>query len=147
MPFEHKCSTWNKKHRKGLQLYYSCVLHRTLEYLFRNKWLDMYRRAFFVEFIIYKGNVNLFCILTLLLETTAVNPSVRFMAVAEGCMKGDEQEGEWYSSVSNRQWNMVVVVFYQRFSLTPAANWLYHNQGEVPVHFSETCYTLWVTSS
>ncbi|XP_008278370.1 polycystic kidney disease protein 1-like 2 [Stegastes partitus] len=44
----------------------------TLEYLFRNKWLDMYTRALFVEFTVYNANVNLFCIVTLLLETTAV---------------------------------------------------------------------------
>ncbi|XP_034430206.1 polycystic kidney disease protein 1-like 2 [Hippoglossus hippoglossus] len=45
---------------------------RTIEYLFRNKWLDTYTRAFFVEFTIYNANVNLFCIVTLLLETAAV---------------------------------------------------------------------------
>ncbi|XP_069389608.1 polycystin-1-like protein 2 [Paralichthys olivaceus] len=45
---------------------------RTIEYLFRNKWLDMYTQALFVEFTIYNANVNLFCIVTLLLETTAV---------------------------------------------------------------------------
>uniref|UniRef100_A0A8D3E2G5 Polycystic kidney disease protein 1-like 2 n=1 Tax=Scophthalmus maximus TaxID=52904 RepID=A0A8D3E2G5_SCOMX len=45
---------------------------RTIEYLFRNKWLDVYTRAFIVEFTIYNANVNLFGIVTLLLETTAV---------------------------------------------------------------------------
>ncbi|XP_036065666.1 polycystic kidney disease protein 1-like 2 [Oryzias melastigma] len=44
----------------------------TLEYLFENKWLDMYTRAIFVEFTVYNANVNLFCIITLLMETTAV---------------------------------------------------------------------------
>ncbi|XP_065818468.1 polycystin-1-like protein 2 [Labrus bergylta] len=44
----------------------------TLEGLFRDKWLDIYTRAIFVEFTIYNANVNLFCIVTLLLETTAV---------------------------------------------------------------------------
>ncbi|XP_044072039.1 polycystic kidney disease protein 1-like 2 [Siniperca chuatsi] len=44
----------------------------TIEYLFRNKWLDMYTRAILVEFTVYNANVNLFCIVTLLLETTAV---------------------------------------------------------------------------
>ncbi|XP_041806603.1 polycystic kidney disease protein 1-like 2 [Chelmon rostratus] len=44
----------------------------TLEYLFRNKWLDMYTRAIFVEFTVYNANVNLFCIVTLLLETAAI---------------------------------------------------------------------------
>ncbi|XP_034041945.1 polycystic kidney disease protein 1-like 2 [Thalassophryne amazonica] len=44
---------------------------RTLQYLFENKWLDVYTRAIFVEFTVYNANVNLFCIVTLLLETTA----------------------------------------------------------------------------
>ncbi|XP_031725951.1 polycystic kidney disease protein 1-like 2 [Anarrhichthys ocellatus] len=44
----------------------------TLEYLFRNTWLDVYTRAVFVEFTVYNANVNLFCIVTLLLETTVV---------------------------------------------------------------------------
>ncbi|XP_070832678.1 polycystin-1-like protein 2 [Chaetodon trifascialis] len=44
----------------------------TVEYLFRNKWLDAYTRAIFVEFTVYNANVNLFCIVTLLLETAAV---------------------------------------------------------------------------
>ncbi|XP_028289475.1 polycystic kidney disease protein 1-like 2 [Parambassis ranga] len=44
----------------------------TLGYLFRNKWLDVYTRAVFVEFTVYNANVNLFCIVTLLLESTAV---------------------------------------------------------------------------
>ncbi|XP_054471700.1 polycystic kidney disease protein 1-like 2 [Anoplopoma fimbria] len=44
----------------------------TLENLFRNTWLDVYTRAVFVEFTVYNANVNLFCIVTLLLETTAV---------------------------------------------------------------------------
>nr|XP_033472921.1 polycystic kidney disease protein 1-like 2 [Epinephelus lanceolatus] len=44
----------------------------TLEYLFRNTWLDIYTRAIIVEFTVYNANVNLFCIVTFLLETTAV---------------------------------------------------------------------------
>uniref|UniRef100_A0A672GMT9 Polycystic kidney disease 1 like 2a n=1 Tax=Salarias fasciatus TaxID=181472 RepID=A0A672GMT9_SALFA len=44
----------------------------TLEYLFRNSWLDVYTRAILVEFTVYNANVNLFCIVTLLLETAAV---------------------------------------------------------------------------
>ncbi|XP_035994541.1 polycystic kidney disease protein 1-like 2 [Fundulus heteroclitus] len=44
----------------------------TLEYLFHSKWLDKYTRAIFVEFTVYNANVNLFCIVTLLMETPAV---------------------------------------------------------------------------
>ncbi|XP_036441849.1 polycystic kidney disease protein 1-like 2 [Colossoma macropomum] len=43
-----------------------------LQYLFDNTWLDVYTRALFVEFTVYNANVNLFCIVTLMLETTAV---------------------------------------------------------------------------
>jgi len=50
-------------------LYFICS---TLESLFRNTWLDVYTRAVFAEFTVYNANVNLFCIVTLLLETTAV---------------------------------------------------------------------------
>nr|XP_046204229.1 polycystic kidney disease protein 1-like 2 [Oncorhynchus gorbuscha] len=44
----------------------------TLQHLFDNTWLDMFTRAVFVEFTVYNANVNLFCIVTLMLETTAV---------------------------------------------------------------------------
>ncbi|XP_071256344.1 polycystin-1-like protein 2 [Salvelinus alpinus] len=44
----------------------------TLQYLFDNTWLDMFTRAVFVEFTVYNANVNLFCTVTLMLETTAV---------------------------------------------------------------------------
>ncbi|XP_037401275.1 polycystic kidney disease protein 1-like 2 [Pygocentrus nattereri] len=43
-----------------------------LQYLFDNIWLDVYTRAIFVEFTVYNANVNLFCIVTLMFETTAV---------------------------------------------------------------------------
>uniref|UniRef100_A0A668RUR2 Polycystic kidney disease 1 like 2a n=1 Tax=Oreochromis aureus TaxID=47969 RepID=A0A668RUR2_OREAU len=44
----------------------------TLNYLFNNMWFDMYTRAIFVEFTVYNANVNLLCIVTLLLESPAV---------------------------------------------------------------------------
>uniref|UniRef100_A0A669CHB8 Polycystic kidney disease 1 like 2a n=1 Tax=Oreochromis niloticus TaxID=8128 RepID=A0A669CHB8_ORENI len=44
----------------------------TLDYLFNNMWFDMYTRAIFVEFTVYNANVNLLCIVTLLLESPAV---------------------------------------------------------------------------
>ncbi|XP_068186396.1 polycystin-1-like protein 2 [Antennarius striatus] len=43
----------------------------TLEYLLRNKWMDVYTRVIFVEFTVYNANVNLFCIVTFILETAA----------------------------------------------------------------------------
>ncbi|MBN3294620.1 PK1L2 protein, partial [Polypterus senegalus] len=43
-----------------------------LQYLFNNTWLDLYTRAVFVEFTVYNANVNLFCIVTLMMETSAI---------------------------------------------------------------------------
>ncbi|KAM9607618.1 polycystin-1-like protein 2 [Trichechus inunguis] len=45
---------------------------RILRYLFDNTWLDTLTRALFVEFTVYNANVNLFCIVTLTLETNAL---------------------------------------------------------------------------
>ncbi|KAJ3592348.1 hypothetical protein NHX12_007475 [Muraenolepis orangiensis] len=42
-----------------------------LECLFSNTWLDAYTRALFMEFTVYNANVNLFCLVTLILETTS----------------------------------------------------------------------------
>ncbi|XP_048825578.1 polycystic kidney disease protein 1-like 2 [Brienomyrus brachyistius] len=42
-----------------------------LQYLFDNTWLDIYTRAVFVEFTVYNANINLFCIVTLIFETSA----------------------------------------------------------------------------
>ncbi|CAJ1049631.1 polycystic kidney disease protein 1-like 2 [Xyrichtys novacula] len=43
-----------------------------LQYLYDNTWFDVYTQAIFVEFTVYNANVNLFCIATLILETTAI---------------------------------------------------------------------------
>uniref|UniRef100_A0A3Q1BIH9 Polycystic kidney disease 1 like 2a n=1 Tax=Amphiprion ocellaris TaxID=80972 RepID=A0A3Q1BIH9_AMPOC len=43
---------------------------RILQYLYDNTWIDVYTQAIFVEFTVYNANVNLFCIVTLMLETT-----------------------------------------------------------------------------
>lgn len=50
-------------------------LHSLLQNLFDNTWVDKYTRAIFVEFTVYNANVNLFCIVTLMFETTAVGES------------------------------------------------------------------------
>uniref|UniRef100_A0A8C3E180 Polycystin 1 like 2/pseudo n=1 Tax=Corvus moneduloides TaxID=1196302 RepID=A0A8C3E180_CORMO len=44
---------------------------RILQYLFKNVWLDTFTRAVFVEFTVYNANVNLFCIISLILEVTS----------------------------------------------------------------------------
>uniref|UniRef100_A0A8C3A7N2 Polycystic kidney disease 1 like 2a n=1 Tax=Cyclopterus lumpus TaxID=8103 RepID=A0A8C3A7N2_CYCLU len=45
---------------------------RSVQYLYDNTWFDVYTQAVFVEFTVYNANVNLFCIVTLMLETTAI---------------------------------------------------------------------------
>ncbi|XP_007937387.1 LOW QUALITY PROTEIN: polycystic kidney disease protein 1-like 2 [Orycteropus afer afer] len=45
---------------------------RILQYFFDNTWLDTLTRAVFVEFTVYNTTVNLFCIVTLTLETNAL---------------------------------------------------------------------------
>nr|XP_057945528.1 polycystin-1-like protein 2 isoform X3 [Doryrhamphus excisus] len=45
---------------------------RCLQYLYEKRWFDAYTQAIFVEFTVYNANVNLFCIVTLMLETTAI---------------------------------------------------------------------------
>lgn len=49
-----------------------CSPTRSLQYLYENRWLDAHTQAIFVEFTVYNANVNLFCIVTLMLETTAL---------------------------------------------------------------------------
>ncbi|XP_030437861.1 polycystic kidney disease protein 1-like 3 [Gopherus evgoodei] len=43
--------------------------HSVLQHLERSQWLDGCSCAIFVEFTVYNANVNLFCVVTLLLET------------------------------------------------------------------------------
>uniref|UniRef100_A0ABM5EUS6 LOW QUALITY PROTEIN: polycystin-1-like protein 3 n=1 Tax=Pogona vitticeps TaxID=103695 RepID=A0ABM5EUS6_9SAUR len=45
---------------------------RVLRYLERNKWLDRHTQAIFVEFVVYNVNVNLFCVVTLILENNGL---------------------------------------------------------------------------
>uniref|UniRef100_A0AAV2LQ61 Polycystic kidney disease 1 like 2a n=1 Tax=Knipowitschia caucasica TaxID=637954 RepID=A0AAV2LQ61_KNICA len=45
---------------------------RVLQYLYNNTWFDAHTQAIIVEFTVYNANVNLFCIVTLMLETTAI---------------------------------------------------------------------------
>ncbi|XP_072925767.1 polycystin-1-like protein 2, partial [Hemitrygon akajei] len=45
---------------------------RIIKYLKDNSWVDMHTRAIFVEFTVYNANVNLFCVVTLMLEMKAI---------------------------------------------------------------------------
>lgn len=51
---------------------YPFLSYSLLQYLYDNIWLDVYTRAVFVGFTVYNANVNLFCIVTLIFETTGV---------------------------------------------------------------------------
>lgn len=53
----------------SLPCFSSC---RVLQYLFDNTWFDVYTQAVFVELTVYNANVNLFCIVTLMLETSSI---------------------------------------------------------------------------
>ncbi|KAM5262602.1 polycystin-1-like protein 3 [Ctenodactylus gundi] len=54
---------------------------RVLQYLLDNTWLDNLTRAVFVEFAVYNANVNLFCIVILTLETSALGTSFSHVAL------------------------------------------------------------------
>ncbi|XP_032892396.1 polycystic kidney disease protein 1-like 2 [Amblyraja radiata] len=45
---------------------------RVIKFLKDNSWVDMYTRAIFIEFTVYNANVNLFCVVTLMLEMKAI---------------------------------------------------------------------------
>lgn len=61
-------------------------LPRILQYLFDNSWLDTLTRAVFVEFTVYNANVNLFCIVTLTLENSALGEPSLLEILALGCV-------------------------------------------------------------
>ncbi|XP_048371286.1 polycystic kidney disease protein 1-like 3 [Sphaerodactylus townsendi] len=46
--------------------------NRTLRALARDKWLDSCTQAVFVEFTVYNANVNLFCAVTVMLESNGI---------------------------------------------------------------------------
>lgn len=57
--------------------------HRILQYLFDNTWLDSLTRAVVAEFTVYNANVNVFCIITLTLETSALGKHLLVNTPAE----------------------------------------------------------------
>ncbi|XP_072309146.1 polycystin-1-like protein 2 [Eucyclogobius newberryi] len=50
----------------------------TLQHLYSLRWLDSLTRAVFVEFTVYNANVNLFCLVTLLLEAPDATGAFEF---------------------------------------------------------------------
>ncbi|KAM5207497.1 LOW QUALITY PROTEIN: polycystin-1-like protein 2 [Hipposideros larvatus] len=76
-----KMRTTHLKEQKAFALITEILAHspyitflqdRILQCLFDNTWLDSLTRAVFVEFTVYNANVNLFCIICLTLETSAL---------------------------------------------------------------------------
>ncbi|CAM4640018.1 unnamed protein product [Caretta caretta] len=62
----------------------SSSAHSVLRHLEWSRWLDGCSCAIFVEFTVYNANVNLFCVVTLLLETPGTGaflPSVELQSV------------------------------------------------------------------
>ncbi|XP_051829492.1 polycystic kidney disease protein 1-like 3 [Antechinus flavipes] len=49
--------------------------NRILQHLKQNHWLDRHTRSLFVSFVVYNANVNLFCVVTLILESNGVGKS------------------------------------------------------------------------
>lgn len=45
---------------------------RVLQHLEQSHWLDRLTRSLFVEFVVFNANVNLFCVVTLILESNSV---------------------------------------------------------------------------
>ncbi|XP_075335044.1 polycystin-1-like protein 2 [Odontesthes bonariensis] len=83
----------------------------TLEYLFRNKWLDMYTRAIFVEFTVYNANVNLFCIVTLLMETSAVG-AFQFYSELQSIRLYQSTDGLYFFVMAAEIIYMLFVLYY-----------------------------------
>uniref|UniRef100_A0A4W2CC42 Uncharacterized protein n=1 Tax=Bos indicus x Bos taurus TaxID=30522 RepID=A0A4W2CC42_BOBOX len=46
--------------------------HRVLQQLEQSQWLDHCTKSLFVEFVVFNANVNLFCVVTLILESNNV---------------------------------------------------------------------------
>lgn len=47
-------------------------LSRVLQHLEQSHWLDRRTKSLFVEFVVFSANVNLFCVVTLILESNNV---------------------------------------------------------------------------
>ncbi|EPY81984.1 polycystic kidney disease 1-like protein [Camelus ferus] len=50
----------------------STTAMRVLQQLEQSQWLDRYTKGLFVEFVVFNANVNLFCIVTLILESNNI---------------------------------------------------------------------------
>uniref|UniRef100_A0A8C5L6G2 Polycystic kidney disease 1 like 3 n=1 Tax=Jaculus jaculus TaxID=51337 RepID=A0A8C5L6G2_JACJA len=62
----------------------SSTATRILQHLEQMHWLDHCTKALFVEFVVFNANVNLFCVVTLILESNNVGMKISSLALT-GC--------------------------------------------------------------
>lgn len=103
-------------------------LRRILQYLFDNSWLDTLTRAVFVEFTVYNANVNLFCCVTLTLETSGLgeshpsrkaSPWVPTPIAGSCCLRDWGPEKLWWGSGFTSQWVVNLWVPDSKASVAP----------------------------
>ncbi|XP_048041522.1 LOW QUALITY PROTEIN: polycystic kidney disease protein 1-like 2 [Megalobrama amblycephala] len=82
-----------------------------LQYLFNSTWLDMYTRAVFTEFTVYNANVNLFCIVTLILESTAVG-AFQFHSVVQSVRLYQSTGGFQSVLMASQVFYFLFIVYY-----------------------------------
>ncbi|GCB66710.1 hypothetical protein scyTo_0007925 [Scyliorhinus torazame] len=83
---------------------------RMIKYLRDSSWVDMYTRAIFVEFTIYNANVNLFCVVTLMLEMKAIG--VFLGNVEMEIIRLFHYVDQNYSSIIGAQIIFILIVIY-----------------------------------
>ncbi|KAK2914329.1 hypothetical protein Q8A67_002728 [Cirrhinus molitorella] len=84
---------------------------RKLEYLFNSTWLDVYTRAVFAEFTVYNANVNLFCIVTLILESTAAG-AFQFRSVVQSVRLYQSTGGFQSFLMASQVFYFLFIVYY-----------------------------------
>ncbi|XP_026072633.1 polycystic kidney disease protein 1-like 2 [Carassius auratus] len=97
-----------------------------LQYLLDSTWLDMYTRAVFAEFTVYNANVNLFCIVTLILESTAVG-AFQFRSLVQS-VRLYQSTGGFQSFLMASQVFYILFVLYYMFlqgKLLKRQKWAY----------------------
>lgn len=65
---------------------FPCV-SRVLQHLEQRHWLDHYTKALFVEFTVFNANVNLLCVVTLILESSGVGMQAFSPSSATGYLR------------------------------------------------------------
>ncbi|XP_016090515.1 polycystic kidney disease protein 1-like 2 [Sinocyclocheilus grahami] len=99
---------------------------RKLRYLFDSTWLDMYTRAVFAEFTVYNANVNLFCIVTLILESTAVG-AFEFRSVVQSVRLYQSTGGFQSFLMASQVFYFLFIVYYMflQAKLLKRQKWAY----------------------